>query len=90
MARTHAEAPELFRGAVTTTIEREGQEPSVSTYYYGPFVGRRQASAAVTREMQANARQDAYYERIGRPRSAKVTVEGHVERTVAAWDQVDA
>ncbi|MDT8915789.1 hypothetical protein [Amycolatopsis sp. PS_44_ISF1] len=88
MARTHAEAPELFRGAVTTTIEREGQEPSVSTYYYGPFIDRRQASAAVTRAKRRNDHNRAYAERCGRTHGK--TVDGHVESTVAAWEQVSA
>jgi hypothetical protein len=91
--RMAADGLELFRAVVTETRTRDGEEPTTSTSYFGPFNKVGTAKAQVTMEKRvaeyatANSRRLAAHLSEWKP--TVVVVTGRVEKAAVTWEAVD-
>lgn len=78
---------EMWRAVITTTWPPSERFPDghTSTRYDGPFLNKGQATAAINRAKNQEARRAVYYRD---PAPAEIT--GHPERAALTWEQVSA
>lgn len=70
------DVPELFRAKITSLIKYYGEEVQEWTYYYGPFVDKGQARAALTRE-ETRVRQELLRSQWQYGKYSQEPVKGH-------------
>lgn len=86
------EARSMFRAVITTTTEKEGQEPSVYTAYFGPYSHKSTAKAQITAEERAAARRvsnNARFYIVKGESAPTITVTGRIERSPVAWEHTE-